>query len=131
MISRADEATANTSNAHKKAGGSFSSSNLVIQHIITMATAFACENSAASADFVANLAAAGVENCPVSWSVGDVAASLVGRDSYFQGSTPLDTWVGYLVVIGFGALFSVFTTIVVYLDKTFAGNASMTSEHFK
>lgn len=95
-----------------------------------MATAYPCSASGASESFIANLASAGVENCPVSWSVGAEAAELVGRDSYFQGSTPLDTWVGYLVVIGFGALFSIFTTIVVYLDKTFAGNASMTSEHF-
>ena len=96
-----------------------------------MATAYPCSASGASESFIANLASAGVENCPVSWSVGAEAAELVGRDSYFQGSTPLDTWVGYLVVIGFGAVFSIFTTIVVYLDKTFAGNASMTSEHFK
>jgi len=95
-----------------------------------MATAFPCDASQASASFVANLTSAGVENCPVSWSVGAKAALFAGRDSYFQGATPLDTWVGYVVVIGFGALFSIFTTIVVYLDKTFAGNASMTSEHF-
>jgi hypothetical protein len=96
-----------------------------------MATAFSCDKSTASAEIIASLATYGVENCPVSWSVGSKAAEMVGRDSYFQGDTPLDTWVGYLVVIGFGALFSVFTTFVVYLDKTFAGNASMTSEHFK
>ena len=96
-----------------------------------MATAFPCDASQASASFVATLPSAGVENCPVSWSVGAKAALFAGRDSYFQGATPLDTWVGYVVVIGFGALFSVFTTIVVYMDKTFAGNASMTSEHFK
>lgn len=96
-----------------------------------MASAYSCASSQAPASFITNLATAGVENCPVSWSVGADAADMAGRDSYFQGSTPLDTWVGYLVVIGFGALFSIFTTIVVYLDKTFAGNASMTSEHFK
>lgn len=96
-----------------------------------MAEAFPCSGSTATADFVTNLASVGVDNCPVSWTVGANAAMFPGRDSYFQGSTPLDTWVGYVVVIGFGALFSIFTTIVVYLDKTFAGNASMTSEHFK
>jgi SSS family transporter len=95
-----------------------------------MAEAFPCSGSTATADFVTNLASVGVDNCPVSWTVGANAAMFPGRDSYFQGSTPLDTWVGYVVVIGFGALFSIFTTIVVYLDKTFAGNASMTSEHF-
>ena len=72
-----------------------------------MATAFSCAASKASESFIANLATAGVENCPVAWTVGADAAEMVGRDSYFQGTTPLDTWVGYLVVIGFGALFSV------------------------
>jgi len=50
--------------------------------------------------------------------------------SYFGGESPLSLTVGYLVVLGFGALFSVFTTLVVFMDKTFAGNASITSEHF-
>ena len=96
-----------------------------------MASAYSCANSLAPADFVANLATVGVENCPVSWTIGADAANFAGQDSYFLGTTPLPQWVGWVVVIGFGALFSIFTTIVVYLDKTFAGNASMTSEHFK
>ena len=54
-----------------------------------------------------------------------------GQSSYFGGVPPLSLTVGYLVVIGFGALFSVFTTIVVYVDRLFAGNANATSEHFK
>ena len=79
--------------------------------------------------FIANLISANPEElCPVSWFKNP---EYIGQDSYFGGSTPLDTWVGYLVVVGFGFLFSIFTTIVVYMDKTFAGNASMTSEHFK
>lgn len=38
--------------------------------------------------------------------------------------------VGYAVVLGFGAVFSVFTTAIVYLEKCFSGNSSMTSEKF-
>lgn len=96
-----------------------------------MASAYSCALSLAPASFITNLGLAGVENCPVSWTIGADAANMAGRDSYFQGEVPLPQWVGWVVVIGFGALFSIFTTIVVYLDKTFAGNASMTSEHFK
>jgi len=53
-----------------------------------------------------------------------------GQESYFGGESPLSLAVGYVVVIGFGAAFSVFTTMLVYFDKVFAGNASITSEHF-
>lgn len=53
-----------------------------------------------------------------------------GKTSYFEGNTPLSQAVGYIVVLGFGALFSIFTTFIVYFDKKFKGNASMTSEHF-
>jgi hypothetical protein len=38
---------------------------------------------------------------------------------------------GYLVVLGFGAFFSVMTTTLVYLDKKYAGGVAMTSEQFK
>lgn len=69
----------------------------------------------------------GVDVCPQSWYENP---EYQGESSYFGTEYPLSQAVGYLVVIGFGALFSVFTTIVVYLDKTFAGNASITSEHF-
>jgi len=44
---------------------------------------------------------------------------------------PLDTAVGYVVVLGFGALFSIFTTILVQLDKYFGRHKEITSEHFK
>jgi SSS family transporter len=69
----------------------------------------------------------GVDVCPQSWYENP---EYQGMNSYFGGSYPLSKAVGYIVVIGFGALFSIFTTIVVYLDKTFAGNATITSEHF-
>jgi hypothetical protein len=38
---------------------------------------------------------------------------------------------GYLIVLGFGAAFSVFTTALVYMEKHFAGGVEMTSEQFK
>ena len=70
----------------------------------------------------------GVTVCPPSWAEDP---QYQGMSSYFGGESPLSLTVGYLVVLGFGALFSVFTTLVVFLDKIFAGNASITSEHFK
>jgi SSS family transporter len=53
-----------------------------------------------------------------------------GQDSFFKGSSPLPESVGYAVVLGFGAAFSIFTTILVFLEKKFAGGASITSEKF-
>lgn len=54
-----------------------------------------------------------------------------GQKDFFGGKSPLDLWVGYIVVIGFGALFSIFTTAIVYLDKYFGGGGGeMTSERF-
>lgn len=69
----------------------------------------------------------GVDTCPPSW---EEHPYYQGAESYFGGSPPLSKAVGYIVVIGFGVLFSIFTTVVVYLDKIFAGNASITSEQF-
>jgi len=69
----------------------------------------------------------GVDICPASWKMNP---EYFGMDSYFGGSPPLSTAVGYIVVLGFGAFFSIFTTIVVYLNKVFSGNATITSEHF-
>jgi hypothetical protein len=57
-------------------------------------------------------------------------AKYSGMESYFEGNTPLSKAVGYIVVLGFGAVFSVFTTAIVFFDKKFKGNANMTSEHF-
>ena len=51
--------------------------------------------------------------------------------SYFGGKPPLSkATIGYLVVVGFGALFSVFTTCIVFLEKKFSDNATLTSEQF-
>lgn len=66
--------------------------------------------------------------CPPSWLEDP---QYQGQESYFHGTPPLSTAIGYLVVIGFGAFFSIFTTIIVYVERVFSGNASQTSEHFK
>jgi len=52
-----------------------------------------------------------------------------GMESFFGGEPPLSEGVGYLVVLGFGAIFSIFTTILVYAEKTYS-KKDMTSEHF-
>jgi SSS family transporter len=57
-------------------------------------------------------------------------AEYAGMTSFFGGDAPLPVSVGYIVVLGFGAAFSVFTTAIVYLEKLIAGGGSMTSEKF-
>jgi urea-proton symporter len=54
-----------------------------------------------------------------------------GQDSYFGGEPPLSVAIGYFVVLGFGALFSVFTTYLIFADKYFGKNHTITSEQFK
>ncbi len=54
-----------------------------------------------------------------------------GQTSFFGGEPPLSQGVGYLVVLGFGALFSVITTVLVLLNKYFGAKGEITSEHFK
>ena len=54
-----------------------------------------------------------------------------GQDSFFGGDPPLSKGVGYLVVLGFGALFSIITTILVFLNQYFGAKGEITSEHFK
>ena len=54
-----------------------------------------------------------------------------GQESFFGGEPPLSKGVGYLVVLGFGFLFSLITTALVLLNKYFGNKAAITSEHFK
>lgn len=49
---------------------------------------------------------------------------------FTEGENPLPLAWGYVVVLGFGAVFSVVTTILVYLEKSFGDSNKMTSEHF-
>lgn len=54
----------------------------------------------------------------------------VPQESFFQGDAPLEKFYGYLVVLGFGAVFSVITTILVFVERYYGGSKAMTSEHF-
>jgi len=53
-----------------------------------------------------------------------------GQDSFFGGDPPLSVGIGYAVVLGFGIAFSIFTTIIVFIDKYYGGAGEMTSEKF-
>jgi len=52
-----------------------------------------------------------------------------GKESFFGTDPPLDLSAGYLIVLGFGAFFSVFTTALVYIDKVY-NKTEHTSEFF-
>jgi len=52
-----------------------------------------------------------------------------GKTAFFGGTPPLPEWSGWLIVIGFGLFFSVFTTVLVYLDKVY-NKTTHTSEFF-
>ena len=54
-----------------------------------------------------------------------------GEESFFGGSAPLSQAVGYVVVLGFGALFSILTTALVMMNHYFGSKGDITSEHFK
>jgi hypothetical protein len=54
-----------------------------------------------------------------------------GMDSYFGGKPPSSLGIGYFVVLGFGAFFSIITTGIVYLNTKFGKTQHITSEHFK
>jgi len=58
-----------------------------------------------------------------------VLAEYIGKESFFGNDTPLPLGAGYAIVLGFGAFFSVFTTVIVYLDKVYNGT-KQTSEFF-
>jgi len=54
-----------------------------------------------------------------------------GAQSFFPiGEAPLPSWVGWAVVLGFGFLFSIITTMLVYINKYFGSKGEITSEHF-
>lgn len=52
-----------------------------------------------------------------------------GEKEFFGGEAALSQGVGYAVVLGFGGFFSLFTTLIVWLDQRYGGT-KMTSEHF-
>merc|ERR1740138_645467 len=51
------------------------------------------------------------------------------QDSFFGTDPPLPLAAGYGIVLGFGAFFSVFTTVLVYLDQKY-NKTTQTSEFF-
>jgi SSS family transporter len=53
----------------------------------------------------------------------------MGQTSFFGTDPPLPLAAGYGIVLGFGAFFSVFTTVLVFLDKKY-NNTEQTSEFF-
>ena len=53
-----------------------------------------------------------------------------GQTSFFGGEAPLSQTVGYVVVLGFGGIFSIFTTLIVYLERL-GTRKEITSEDFK
>lgn len=61
--------------------------------------------------------------------IGRVLPKYAGQDSFFGTTPPLPEWSGYAIMLGFGAFFSVFTTVMVYLDKI-ANGTQHTSEFF-
>lgn len=63
--------------------------------------------------------------------VGHQPSQYYGKESFFGDNAPLPESVGYAVVLGFGLAFSIFTTILVFLERRFSGTAGMTSEKFK
>jgi SSS family transporter len=58
-----------------------------------------------------------------------LSAEYSGKESFFGDSPPLPEAAGYAIVLGFGAFFSLFTTIMVYMDKL-ANGTVITSEFF-
>ena len=58
-----------------------------------------------------------------------MSAHYAGQTSFFGDNTPLPLESGYAIILGFGAFFSVLTTILVYLDK-YANGTEHTSEFF-
>jgi hypothetical protein len=55
---------------------------------------------------------------------------LRGKTAYFGGKPPLSEAVGYAVVLGWGAFFSILTTLVVFIERKMSGQV-YTSERFK
>jgi len=90
--------------------------NLFVNHTI-------CSKDTTSVIVVASFTMSGY--------ISQQPAEYHGQEDFFGGEPPLSRSVGYFVVLGFGAIFSIFTTIVVYLDQRMSGKKEMTSEHFK
>merc|ERR1719258_860988 len=62
-------------------------------------------------------------------SITPPLAEYKGDKSFFGGTPPLPEGAGYAIVLGFGAFFSIFTTLLVFLDKKYNGTEH-SSEQF-
>jgi SSS family transporter len=56
-------------------------------------------------------------------------SNYMGKETYFGGTNFLPQWVGYVIVIGFGAFFSLFTILIMHLERKYVGT-KLTSEFF-
>jgi len=63
-------------------------------------------------------------------SFSQMSYGVGGKTTYFGGKPPLSEAVGYIVVLGWGAFFSILTTLVVVIERRMSGK-KYTSEHFK
>jgi hypothetical protein len=61
-----------------------------------------------------SLSIEGMTGFPPSW---EDSPQFLGQESYFGGNLALPASAGFVVVLGFGLFFSIFTTIVVFLNK--------------
>lgn len=57
-------------------------------------------------------------------------AEYAGMSSFFGGEAPLNVGVGYAVVLGFGFVVSIVTSLMVWLNDRVSGRSAITSEHF-
>ena len=53
-----------------------------------------------------------------------------GRTSFFGSEPPLSQGIGYAVVLGFGAAFSILTTLIMYIEEM-STKKKINSEMFK
>jgi hypothetical protein len=60
----------------------------------------------------------------------NIERQYVGKTSFFGSEPPLSQAVGYMVVLVFGAAFSIFTTLIVHIEKL-STKKRINSEMFK
>lgn len=75
------------------------------------------------------VAAAPTPSCYVWQDYGFGVPFRPGQCSFFEGATAIPQAVGWIIVVAFGALFTILTSVMVFLDYRFGG-ASHTSEQF-
>ena len=85
-------------------------------HLLSLAEALQARTPACPDDpYIRNP----VTNVSAAWAV----TKYRGQASFFGGVLARPEAAGYIVVLGFGLFSSLFTTLLVYLDKWFVGTA--------